>query len=204
MLFLLLAASGVAGAVLNVYDEPLEDCGSHPGSGEGNMCTYRRYDAGAHQVCVNALPYGFSTRTGQGPWSNSHTGQSWCICIWAYANYFLNHGDGDLPIKCAALPSETLQSEYSLAKFRNCGSMSSRCNKFDVAIERMCRTCELQASSENAKKALRSKCEAMWAAGGIQKKLEWPEPVIVDLKNQESADLKCDTNVSGQCKKEEL
>jgi hypothetical protein len=116
----------------------------------------------------------------------------------------LNYGDDDLPIKCDALPAETLQSEYSLAKFRNCGAMSSRCNKFDQAIERMCRTCSKQASSEGAKKALRSKCEAMWSAGGIQKKLEWPEPVIVDLKDQRTGELKCDSNMSGECKKEEL
>lgn len=196
-------ALGVHGQVLNVYDEPLQSCGSHPGSGDGDRCTYRSYDAGAHQVCVSALPHGFSSKTGQGPWSNAHTGNSWCICIWAYANYYLTHGDGDLPIKCDALPSEVLQSQYSLGKFKNCGAMSSRCNQFDTAIERMCRTCHLQASSEKAKASLHSKCEAMWSAGGVQKKLSWPEPVLVDMKGKDG-ELKCDANVSGSCKKDEL
>merc|ERR1712048_700330 len=113
--------------------------GSKPGSGEGDYCTYRGFDQGAHQVCVDSLPNSFSSRTGQGPWSESYAGQSWCICIWAYANYYLNYGDGDLSIKCAALPSEVLQSQYSSNKWRNCGEMSSPCNKFNQAIERMCR-----------------------------------------------------------------
>eukprot|EP00746_Dinoflagellata_sp_MGD_P126888 gnl/MRDRNA2_/MRDRNA2_61608_c0_seq2.p1 gnl/MRDRNA2_/MRDRNA2_61608_c0~~gnl/MRDRNA2_/MRDRNA2_61608_c0_seq2.p1 ORF type:complete len:217 (-),score=25.43 gnl/MRDRNA2_/MRDRNA2_61608_c0_seq2:65-628(-) len=160
------SASPVAaaqGAVLNVYGESLANCGTSPGSGEGDFCSYRSFDAGAHQVCVTKLPPSFSDRTGQSSWSDAYTGQSWCICIWAYANYYLNYGDGDLPIKCDALPSEVLVSQYSLDKWRNYGKMSTRPggDKFRKAIDRMCNTCASQARSESAKKEIQMKCEAI-------------------------------------------
>eukprot|EP00666_Eupelagonemidae_sp_cell4sb_P009228 gene9228-biopygen10090 len=50
-------------------------------------CRFDRSDRGAHNVCIAELPHGFSSDTGQGPWSNEYAGRSWCICIWAYANY---------------------------------------------------------------------------------------------------------------------
>eukprot|EP00747_Dinoflagellata_sp_TGD_P186682 gnl/TRDRNA2_/TRDRNA2_43886_c0_seq1.p1 gnl/TRDRNA2_/TRDRNA2_43886_c0~~gnl/TRDRNA2_/TRDRNA2_43886_c0_seq1.p1 ORF type:complete len:326 (-),score=52.78 gnl/TRDRNA2_/TRDRNA2_43886_c0_seq1:101-1078(-) len=166
-------AQAAEGTTLNVYGETMQQCGSSPGSGEGDFCTYRNYDKGAHQVCVDALPSSFSSRTGQGRWSDSYTGQSWCICIWAYANYYLSYGDDDLPIKCDALPAEVLESQYSSNKWRNCGPMSSQCSKFRDAIRRMCRTCDLQASSQSAKKTLRSKCQMLEA----QMKLAQAEPM---------------------------
>ena len=29
------------------------------------------------------MPIGFSSGTGQGPWSDQHVGEAWCICIWS-------------------------------------------------------------------------------------------------------------------------
>ena len=85
-------------AELNVYDEPI----GARGSGNPNGCTYAAGDFGAHEVCVAELPSGFSSNTGQGSWSDSFTGQPWCICIWAYSNYILqNH---DLGLKCESIP----------------------------------------------------------------------------------------------------
>lgn len=153
-------------ADLNIYGEPLEACGSAPGSGAGDKCTYRSFDAGAHQVCVTKLPPSFSSRTGQGPWSDAYIGKSWCICIWAYANFFLNHNDHELPLKCSALPAEVLQSEYSLSKFKNCGSMSSRCPHYQKAMQRMCDTCHSQASGDSARAELDRKCSALLTAAG--------------------------------------
>mmetsp|Transcript_11012 Transcript_11012/g.23163 ORF Transcript_11012/g.23163 Transcript_11012/m.23163 type:complete len:212 (+) Transcript_11012:57-692(+) len=163
-----LASSAAVGSNLNVFGEPLANCGQQPGSGQGDQCTYRSYDAGAHQVCVQKLPHGFSTRTGQGPWSNSHTGHSWCICIWAYANYFLTHGDEDLPVQCSALPAQVLESDYSLAKFKQCGSMSSRCEQFAAAVARMCSTCDGQATTEGGRQELHRKCDGMQTAVGTR------------------------------------
>jgi hypothetical protein len=65
----------------------------------------RRTTVGA-QVCVGELPDGFSTRTGQGPWSDEHTGFNWCICIWAYANFITQHDAPELPIQCDAIPEQ--------------------------------------------------------------------------------------------------
>merc|ERR1719440_1385113 len=104
---------------VHVYNKTMSDCGSSHSGG----CTYSAFDAGAHQVCVTQLPAGFSSDTGQGPWSDTFTGQPWCICIWAYSNYILQNNN--LALKCDSIPSKVLEAEYSLDKFKECGSMSS-------------------------------------------------------------------------------
>jgi len=153
----MLAVSASAGS-LNVYGEPLAACGSSPGSGEGDKCTFRSFDAGAHQVCVQALPHGFSSKTGQGSWSDSYAGRNWCICIWAYSSYTLQRSGPELPIKCDALPAEVLDGSYSLSKFQSCGQMSSQCDEYSAAIEQLCATCEASAPNTAAGATLRGKC----------------------------------------------
>jgi len=157
-----LLASLATAEQLNVYGEPLQECGTEPGSGEGNGCTYRSYDRGAHQVCVTSMPGGFSSSTGQGPWSDAHIGQPWCICIWAYSNVIMQEGnkDEDLPIKCDALPEEVLSSSFSLKKFQDGGP------QFLAAIDRMCNTCKAQAPSTEGLSALHSKCVGLKSAAG--------------------------------------
>merc|ERR1712217_386375 len=90
---------------------------------------------------MGKLPSGFSSETGQGPWSDQFTGQPWCICIWAYSNYILQNKD--LPLKCESIPSKVLEEQYSLDKFKQCGSMSSRegCGAEDIrrSIQSRCR-----------------------------------------------------------------
>lgn len=173
----LLTASGVAlciqaqaeQALLNVYGEPLQPCGSNPGSGTGDFCTFRSLDVGAHQVCVSALPP-------REFWSASQVGRSWCMGVWPYSSYVLNVGDDDLPIKCSAIPSEVLSSQDSLGTFLGSGSGGFEFNHIRMkrtGIEHLCHTCEAQASG-GAKQQLRRSCEAMWSAGGVQKKHEWP------------------------------
>mmetsp|Transcript_57782 Transcript_57782/g.135097 ORF Transcript_57782/g.135097 Transcript_57782/m.135097 type:complete len:230 (+) Transcript_57782:54-743(+) len=142
---------------LNVYDQPLSACG------DAGECAYApdMVDAGAHQVCVTALPDKFSTATGQGDWSDEVAGQPWCICIWAYSNFVLQHGDDHLPVDCKAVPDKVLVSEYSLDNFKQCGSMASECNSYDQAIQKMCSHCSLTAPDEAAKQALDKKCDAL-------------------------------------------
>merc|ERR1712032_1454671 len=143
----------------NVYDKPMTDCGADNTDG----CTYSPDDSGAHQVCVTALPQGFSSATGQGPWSDQFTGEPWCICIWAYSNYILQ--DNKLPLKCESIPSKVLEDEYSLDKFRQCGSMSSTegCGPEDIrrSIQSLCEQCDQQAPDDAAKSSLKSKCDAI-------------------------------------------
>jgi hypothetical protein len=144
----------------NVYGKEMQPCGPDHGGG----CTYAAMDAGAHQVCVTQLPHGFSSQTGQGPWSDQFEGQPWCICIWAYSNYILQNKD--LPLKCESIPAKVLEEQYSLDKFKQCGSMSSTdgCGPEDIrrSIQSLCQQCDDQAGSDaGAKAALKSKCDAI-------------------------------------------
>merc|ERR1719281_2193497 len=140
----------------------MTDCGPSHASG----CTYVAYDAGAHEVCVTRLPQGFSSETGQGPWSDEFTGQPWCICIWAYSNYILQNKD--LALKCPSIPAKVLETQYSLDKFKQCGSMSSTqgCGAEDIrrSIQALCNQCDVEAGDDEAAKAsLKSKCDAILA-----------------------------------------
>lgn len=147
---------------LNVYDKPMTACGGNHAAG----CTYAAYDAGAHEVCVTQLPQGFSSNTGQGPWSDQFTGQPWCICIWAYSNYILQNKD--LPLRCASIPSKVLEEQYSLDKFKQCGSMSSTqgCGAEDIrrSIQTLCTQCDTEAPDAAGKAALKSKCDSILAS----------------------------------------
>eukprot|EP00494_Astrolonche_serrata_P017953 UN18143 len=33
------------------------------------------------------MPLGFSSSTGQGPWSDEYANTPWCICVWAWINW---------------------------------------------------------------------------------------------------------------------
>mmetsp|Transcript_55502 Transcript_55502/g.119808 ORF Transcript_55502/g.119808 Transcript_55502/m.119808 type:complete len:175 (-) Transcript_55502:163-687(-) len=144
---------------LNIYGAPLQKCESETsstaGSGSNGQCTFRSYDAGAHQVCVKALPGGFSSATGQGPWSDEFKSESWCICIWAYANYVTNKDPNDLPIKCDAISSYVLHSGFAEAHFK------AGTSQFLEAVGLMCNTCKDQAATEAEGKALQDRCEAL-------------------------------------------
>jgi len=167
----LLAALGafqgkLALAELNVYGQPMTDCGPDHYGG----CTYVAGDSGAHEVCATKLPHGFSSNTGQGPWSDEYEGQPWCICIWAYSNYILQNKD--LPLKCASIPSKVLEEQYSLDKFKECGSMASTlgCGDEDIrrSIESLCQQCDQQAGDYASKSALKAKCDAILASAPTQ------------------------------------
>merc|ERR1719242_1165089 len=133
----------------------MRPCGSDHAGG----CTYAAQDAGAHQVCVTQLPKGFSSETGQGPWSDRYTGKPWCICIWAYSNYILQ--EKDLKLKCESIPSKVLEEKYSLDKFEQCGKMSSTegCGAEDIrrSIQSLCQQCDEQAGGNRSRAALKSK-----------------------------------------------
>lgn len=148
-------------AEVNVYSKLMTDCGTDHNAG----CTYASYDAGAHQVCVTQLPQGFSTNTGQGPWSDEYTGQPWCICIWAYSNYILQNKD--LPLKCDSIPAKVLEEQYSMDKFQQCGTMSSTtgCGAEDIrrSIQSLCQQCDQQGTDQASRNALKAKCDKILA-----------------------------------------
>ena len=78
---------------MNVYGEPLTRCVSDDsGSSRKGRCVADDI----HRVCVKRLGSydrpsggrrGFSSITGQGPWSRSRGDASHCVCSGAYANY---------------------------------------------------------------------------------------------------------------------
>jgi hypothetical protein len=170
----------LAVAEVNVYGKPMTNCGSDHAGG----CTYVAEDAGAHQVCVTSLPHGFSSDTGQGPWSDAYQGQPWCICIWAYSNYILQKKD--LKLKCESIPSKVLEEQYSLDKFKECGSMSSTegCGSEDIrrSIESLCQQCDQETKDQDSKTALKGKCDAILASA--------PAVPLSRLYNEDTSDAK--------------
>merc|ERR1719502_1240640 len=129
-----------AQADLNVYGETLTHCGSGEGDSAPKECEYHASDSGAHEICATKLPHGFSADTGQGHWSDQFSGKPWCICIWAYSNYILQHKD--MPVDCKAIPDKVLEEQYSISKFAQCGKMSSTngCGpeSIDRSIKKIC------------------------------------------------------------------
>merc|ERR1711934_1289184 len=150
----------------------------------GNGCTYSAGDSGAHEVCVTKLPPGFSQKTGQGSWSNKFTGKPWCICIWAYSNYILHHGN--MPLRCNSIPDKVLKEHYSLEKFQQCGKMSSTdgCGPEDIrrSIHKLCDTCGAQAPNAAGKSHMEGLCTSLIsvAEGGGGKGGGSVEPIPVN------------------------
>lgn len=151
----------------NIYGRELVACGSNPGSSaDGGMCNYvgEKDDPGRHQVCVTKLPAHFSRKGGQGDWSEPETGREWCACIWAYANWVLNHDANKLPVKCDAVTEKVLVSDYAMGAWASCGQMSSECDGYAKAIKKLCSHCKAEAPDDDAKDELEKKCKKMMAA----------------------------------------
>lgn len=77
---------------VNVFDEPLEACGSDPVTGffRDNLCNTCQEDAGSHTVCIEAttefLEYSrfkgndLSTPVPEFGFSGLKAGDRWCLC----------------------------------------------------------------------------------------------------------------------------
>merc|ERR1719454_1110144 len=113
----------------NIYGQKLVSCGKNPGSADGDKCDYTKWDndPGRHQICVTKLPPHFSRKGNQGDWSEPETGREWCVCIWAYANWVLNHDEKDLPVKCDGVSEMVLASDYALKAWKMCGNHWEQC-----------------------------------------------------------------------------
>ena len=108
---------------LNIYDEPLESCGSP-------MMTYGSWDAdlkcneddgGVHQICVQniteTLP-NFSKSTGQTDWSAHRENNNHCVCLGAWSLYNTNNFVEPNALKCEAIPKKALSNKY-VSNFMN-------------------------------------------------------------------------------------
>jgi len=191
-------------ADVNVFGEKMVACGTHPGG-----CTYSSGDAGAHEVCVTRLPKGFSAKTGQGHWSDQYTGKPWCICIWAYSNYILHNNNP--PLDCKSIPDKVLKERYSLAKFKQCGAMSSTkgCGPEDIrrSINTLCSSCAAQGDA-NGKKHLAGLCsELKKSAGGEEMALaevvpEQDEVTELDSESTSAGHMATREQACKECKKD--
>lgn len=77
---------------VNVFDEPLEECGSEPETGffRDNMCNTCAEDVGSHTVCIKAtkefLEYSrfkgndLSTPAPEYGFPGLKPGDAWCLC----------------------------------------------------------------------------------------------------------------------------
>lgn len=156
-----------SGPELNIYGRKLVTCGSDPGSSaDGGTCSYAAEadDPGRHQVCVTKLPAHFSRQGGQGDWSEPETGREWCVCIWAYANWVLNHDVDQLPVKCDGVTEKVLVSEYAMQAWSSCGKHWKACKGYAKAIETLCSHCMAQAPDDAAQQELKKKCKSMRSA----------------------------------------
>eukprot|EP00746_Dinoflagellata_sp_MGD_P005913 gnl/MRDRNA2_/MRDRNA2_111460_c0_seq1.p1 gnl/MRDRNA2_/MRDRNA2_111460_c0~~gnl/MRDRNA2_/MRDRNA2_111460_c0_seq1.p1 ORF type:complete len:342 (-),score=52.79 gnl/MRDRNA2_/MRDRNA2_111460_c0_seq1:340-1305(-) len=162
------AATGTA---MNIYDEPLQTCGNAKLHEE--YCTYV---TNSPMICISALPPGSESEI---TWNDQYISEE--LSIWDYAssppmgNYY-HRGEKDfhLLLKCDALPSYVLESEFTFSNWNNCelnldtdpNRDTGSCERFRDAIDRICQTCSQQTTSQSAQQALRSKCEALQLHAG--------------------------------------
>lgn len=115
---------------LNIYDQPLQPCGSssmtHGSWDDEFRCS--EDGGGVHQICVHnissSLPK-FSSSTGQGDWSDHRAGANHCVCLGAWSLYSaINGGDETRAhptkdaLKCDAIPKKALSERY-VGRFSN-------------------------------------------------------------------------------------
>ena len=91
---------------VNVFEEPLEECGSDPSTGffRDNYCNTCKEDIGSHTVCIRAtsefLEYSkskgndLSTPVPQYGFEGLKEGDAWCLCA---ARWLEAYEDGHAP-----------------------------------------------------------------------------------------------------------
>ena len=110
--------------LLNIYDEPLQKCGSKDMSNGSwdNDKKCSELDGGVHQICVNNIAKNlknFSLETGQTDWSDNRKDNNHCVCLgaWSLYNAKLNKYKkkklkGKRVLKCDAIPKVALSDKY--------------------------------------------------------------------------------------------
>ena len=111
-------------SMLNIYDEPLENCGDEKmnnGSWDENKkCS--ELGGGVHQICVKEIANNlknFSKITGQSNWSDNRGKNNHCICLGAWSLYnkkLYGKLKGKRVLKCEAIPKASLSDNY-VSKF---------------------------------------------------------------------------------------
>ena len=107
--------------MLNIYNEPLEKCqGSGMSSGSwDNEGKCSELGGGVHQICIKNIASntsGFSSKTGQTPWSDERGEDNHCVCLGAWSLYNVKGENNNKVLKCDAIPKIALSQNY-VSKF---------------------------------------------------------------------------------------
>jgi hypothetical protein len=109
-------------------------------------------------VCIKEMPNGFSASTGQGPWSDEHEGQSWCICIWAFSHWVSGGGNGrNLLLQCDAISAKVVDSAFARSHLQGARGGGD----YDTAVATLCNTCSGQASNDSQRQHLSEQCRSL-------------------------------------------
>ena len=74
---------------------------------------------GVHQICIKNIASntsGFSSKTGQTPWSDERGEDNHCVCLGAWSLYNVKGENNNKVLKCDAIPKIALSQNY-VSKF---------------------------------------------------------------------------------------
>lgn len=107
--------------MLNIYDEPLQPCGTSSmssGSWDSEFkCSEK--GGGVHQICIDNIANNapqFSESTGQSNWSDKRGNDNHCVCLGAWSLYNTKPTKTGKKLKCDAIPKISLSNRY-VSKF---------------------------------------------------------------------------------------
>ena len=112
---------GTTNGLLNIYDEPLEQCrtkGSNDIEGSWNDGYCDEIGGGVHQICLDVdKTNDFSKNTGQGPWSDKRQGKNHCMCLGAWSLYKARQDKGEIPkttneLHCNSIMDDAFKKKY--------------------------------------------------------------------------------------------
>ena len=106
--------------MLNIYDQPLQECGNdNMTSGSWDECgRCSEKGGGVHQICVKNIAKNtpnFSSNTGQSSWSDQRGDDNHCVCLGAWSLYNTKVDTNNV-LKCDAIPKISLSNDY-VSKF---------------------------------------------------------------------------------------
>lgn len=123
----------------NIYGETLQSCQQAGTASTGftrdGHCSWIPGDHGAHQVCVD-MPAEFSSKTGQGHWSDAYEGQPWCICVWAWTGWIAQNEEHAVA-RCDATVAMVLDETWATPHLRGGQTREN----YYTAMKELCHQC---------------------------------------------------------------
>ncbi len=173
---------------LNIYDEPLQDCGD-PSQGLGSWQLgpdpYKcdELGGGVHQICfleIGERANQFSTTTGQSDWSTGRAANNHCVCLGAFANYVAKREQGQIEgpdfrevtgerqVKCDAIPKVSLSPQYVSSWSTWNGEERKVSEQMQAGIEELYEQCMEGASREQRAALTANMCAFISQVGELQ------------------------------------